>query len=136
MGASSNDDTINVILAQQESKRRCSEMFSDTKSKNYKRCVLFLLPDILEKLECTDCDFINLENQGNDYDMTQTLKTLCLADIDSIELCKVVALSGRPFKNVRNEMDSMQLLNFDRTDQVLSTDMWDLAVSKQIGFFI
>jgi len=94
------------------------------------------LPDILEKLECTDCDFINLENQGNDYDMTQTLKTLCLADIDSIELCKVVALSGRPFKNVRNEMDSMQLLNFDRTDQVLSTDMWDLAVSKQIGFFI
>jgi len=121
MGSSSNDDTINVILAQQESKRRCSEMFSDTKSKNYKRCVLFLLPDILEKLECTDCDFINLENQGNDYDMTQTLKTLCLADIDSIELCKVVALSGRPFKNVRNEMDSMQLLNFDRTDQVLST---------------
>ena len=80
-----DDDTMNVVLAQQEAKRQCAAMFSDTKSRNYKRCVLFLLPDILDNLECDDCDFQYLPSTGDDFDMSQRLRTICFAKMDEFE---------------------------------------------------
>merc|ERR1712226_771407 len=82
--------------------------------------------DILEKLECDDCDFDSLARSGNDFDMQQMLKTVCFAEVDSFELCKVVALAGRPFKNVQNEARAMDLLggaSDDALTTLLTTDV-------------
>ena len=100
--------TLDLILAQEEAKQRCEENFPDTTSKNFKRCVLFRLPLLIDRLNGKNDVSLSLD----DKTLTMNLKLMCLSNIDSNELCKVIALAGRPFKSIKNNQ-LYNFLNFD-----------------------
>lgn len=119
--------TLDLILAQEEAKQRCEESFPDITSKNFKRCVLFRLPSLIDRLNSDSDISLSLD----DKTLTRNLKLMCLSNIDSNELCKVIALSGRPIKSIKNNQ-IYKFLNFNVEQTPLANLMNEDLEEKQV----
>lgn len=91
---------MDIILANREAKNRCEMQFPDTQTKNYKRCVLYYMPNILDTIKEAIQEPNNdlILRQKADADLASFLTTACFSKMESFELCKILALSGRPLK--------------------------------------
>lgn len=128
MKSFNNQPTLNynsqfdVILSNREAKTWCSQRFEDKKSKNYKKCVLYMMPNILEVLKEEEANIYNMPSddmilkQQADQDLVNMLTSVCPNKMDSFDLCKAIALIGRPLKKDPTKSENPFNLDFVNLD--------------------
>merc|ERR1712203_998362 len=74
------------------------------------------MPNLLDLVETSSSQILENQHQS-DLNLSKSLRSICFFKYDSLDLCKILAMSGRPLKTDPTEtvFGSLDLLNLNNS---------------------